>query len=88
MKAGEGFLAVVSNQVLNAPCVCGLIHPDSVTQRLQFRDNAAEKVRIPVIPVRQQRVTEDDYAHDWDAPGLRCTCSYTDKYSFSIRWGW
>jgi hypothetical protein len=55
--------AAVAQQVRPAPAVLRLVGRHLVAAIAQLRDDAAQEVRVAVVPVRQQGVTEDRDLH-------------------------
>ena len=63
MEAANWFLAVFRAQALQAPRILRLINVNAVAARHQLRGDAAEEMRVAVIPVRQERVIKHYDAH-------------------------
>jgi hypothetical protein len=59
----ESALALLPNEVLDAPSVARFVRGDLVSTRDQLPHDTAEEVGIAVIPVGKQRVTKQRYAH-------------------------
>jgi hypothetical protein len=63
VHAGDRCLALILAQLAQAPAIGGLIGHHLMAARLQLTHDAAQEVGIAVIPVRYQRVIEQDDAH-------------------------
>src|ERR1041384_4954859 len=55
--------ALFANQVLDAPRILRFKNPNMVAARIQFSGDAPQKMSIAVIPIRQQRVAEENNVH-------------------------
>lgn len=62
-KGVDQRLAVISDEVLQTPCVRRLIDENLVAARDQLRGDSPEKMGVPVVPVRKQRVVEERDFH-------------------------
>ena len=62
-KSFERRRAFVREQVLDTPGVFRFQDADVMTARDEFRGDASQKVRVAVIPVRQDGMAEDYDAH-------------------------
>ena len=82
-KVREGLFSMVSQEIGQAPAAARLEDADVVSPIDQFGCDAAQKVRVAVIPVGQERVGEDYETHA--ILRIRKSDSYTSKYSFAIR---
>jgi hypothetical protein len=61
-------LAVVADEVRAAPAVARLVHAHLVPAREQLGDDAAQEVRVAVVPVGGERVDEEDDPHQTRPP--------------------
>jgi hypothetical protein len=66
MEAGNRSLAVFGNQVLEAPGIPRLEDAHFVAAGNQFAGNAAQKMRVSVIPIGDYRLTKQSGAHGMD----------------------
>jgi hypothetical protein len=62
-------LAMIGEQILQAPRLLGLERDDLMAARLQFAKHAAQKVRVAVVPAALQRMGE---IADLHAAALAC----------------
>lgn len=62
MESSDRGRARFGEQLVTAPAVGRFIRCHLVAARLQLPGDAAEEVRVAVVPVGDQRVTEDDGA--------------------------
>ena len=58
-RAFERFLAVIRDEVLDAPGVARLEDAHLVTASHEFGDDSPKEMRIPVIPVAEERMAEE-----------------------------
>ena len=64
LKSVHRPLVVFADEILIAPCIRRLVNVNVMVAIDQFRGDAAQKMRVPVIPIRDQRMTEEHYAHE------------------------
>src|ERR1051326_3461341 len=63
VKVLDGTGSRLGDQVLPAPAVFRLQDAEMVAAIDQLGGNAAEKMGVAVVPIGNERVGEDDYAH-------------------------
>jgi hypothetical protein len=63
MKRALRRRAVFGLQMPQTPAVARLENAHIISARQQFADDAAQKVRVAVIPIGDERVAEDDNSH-------------------------
>ena len=76
-------VALLRHQISPAPTLCRLVDVDGVTAMQQLADDAAQEMRVAVIPIRCQRMTEEDELHRCSVRAARWTCSRVDRRSSS-----
>ena len=59
----ERFFSVIGDEVLHAPGIERLVDDDVVIAREELRNDAAQEVRVAVVPVGNQRVVEQRKFH-------------------------
>jgi hypothetical protein len=64
LEIGQRLLAVVRREIAPAPAVGRFVNRDLVSPRRQFPNDAAQEMRVAVVPVGHQRVIEEDELHD------------------------
>jgi hypothetical protein len=77
----QGALAVAADEVVPRPRVLGLVHPHVVPARDELAHDAAQEVRVAVVPVRDERVDEEDEPHDDAARSAWGSAAATSSYS-------
>jgi hypothetical protein len=75
----DGREPVISNEIDPAPSVGRLEDADDRAARFQLARDAAQEVRVAVVPVRHERVAEDHDAHGTLAGAGRCAS--TERYT-------
>src|SRR5215207_3610383 len=63
MKVEQRLRAVFRDQVLHAPGIVRLVNLDLMSVRNQLGGNAAQEMGISVVPIRDQRLVKQHYAH-------------------------
>ena len=63
LKLDERLSPVLRDEILNTPRIFRLVNLDFMSARQQLRRNATQKMSVAMIPIRDQRLIKQDYAH-------------------------